>query len=118
MKNYPLTLVEFKSWLDSKEEDEIVGITQFCSLCPIAIAIKATTNQTETRVRTDDTILGSLTVKNPKWVKDFIYQVDETLEGNVTVKRALEIVNNLYICTTCNKYNPEGKNCGKKNCDW
>lgn len=118
MTTYPLTLIDFKSWLESKSEDEVVGVTEFCSLCPIATALKASMNQTDIRVRTDDTVLDSSTVKNPKWVKDFIYQVDDTLKGDVTVSRALEIVNNLYICTTCNKYNPEGKNCGKDNCDW
>ncbi len=51
-------------------------------------------------------------------VKEFVEEVDKSISRKVTVEQDLQIVNNLYICTFCNKYNPEGTSCEKENCPW
>ena len=115
---YPLTFVEFKSWLESKEENEVVGRLKDGNHCPIARVLKE--NNRLVFVDDIDTQIGHERVMNPLWVHYFTRKVDSNwqTEKVVTAKRALEVLNNLHICTNCNKYNPEGKNCGKDNCDW
>jgi len=127
--NYPLTLDEFKSWLKSKSEDEIVGWQYWSKGCPIFNSIKdkrgdiysvnfESTHFLDTRIET---------VTNPEWVKKFINKVDDRqiiplkqgeTNASITATQALEVLNNLYICTKCNKYNPEGTKCSREDCDW
>lgn len=129
MTTYPLSLVEFKSWLESKDESRNVGWQGRCWGCPIFKCLQDKNNS----IHEGNTVVNGLTtyinkelIENPSWVKDFISKIDSLLlveepgETNipVTAQQALEVVNNLHICTVCNKYNPEGKNCGKDKCDW
>lgn len=54
----------------------------------------------------------------PRRVREFVEEVDTSISRKVTVEQDLQIVNNLYICTVCNKYNPEGASCERENCPW
>lgn len=133
--SYPLTLVEFKSWLESKNEKEVIGIAREGLTCPIATALrdykfKENQNVDDIEVGQDTTVVyysyynGGLkqdTLANPAWVCNFIDVIDEVDEDEteVTAKDALEIVNNFSWCTVCEQDRPEGTNCGKKdNCPW
>lgn len=118
---YPLTLVEFKSWLENKDKNVVVGRLKDGNHCPIALALKENTELRLVFVSDIDTQIGHERVMNPLWVHYFTRKVDSNWQTKkvITANQALEIVNNLYICTVCNKYNPEGTNCGKKdNCPW
>jgi len=124
--NYPLTLVRFKSWLESKSVEEVVGIREKSHFCPIAKALKECVYseegndvEVEFNYTSIDPEVDVICFRNPAWVTDFVERVDVLETSEVTAKDALQIVNNLYICTVCNQYNPEGTNCGKKdNCPW
>lgn len=124
---YPLTLVEFKSWLESKNENHTVGLKNCSHGCPVFRCLKNKGEKVvgvgllDTEFLLSNETYGAL--ENPKWVQRFILGVDvedlSECQAYVTAKDALEIVNNLYICTVCNQYNPEGTNCGKRdNCPW
>ena len=127
--SYPLSLIEFKCWLESKNEKEVVGWQGWCKGCPIFKCLKDkkedlySVNYESTHFL--DNRIDSL--DNPDWVKRFIEKIDDSsiiplksgeMNASITAQQALEILNNLHICTVCNRYNPEGKNCGKDNCDW
>lgn len=118
MKKYPLTPVELESWLKSKTKDEVVGNTIDGCSCPIFNALKAKGTKVLS-VSTFATDLDTDIVTNPKWVYTFIKQIDRLPQSQITSSQALDILNNFYICTVCNLYNPKGTNCGKKdNCPW
>lgn len=129
MTTYPLSLVEFKSWLESKDKTDKVGWQGWCHGCPIFKCLKDKNSNMDvykTSVNGTTTFINNELLENPGWVREFIIKIDslpivvEPDEMNIpiTAHQALEVMNNLYICTVCNKYNPEGKNCGKDNCDW
>jgi len=128
--SYPLTLDEFKSWLESKSEDEIVGEQRRLVGCPIFNCIKG---KRDDIFSLDFGITHFLNTKifkaidNPDWVERFINKVDDRqiiplkqgeMNASITATQALEVINNLYICTKCNKYNPEGIKCSREDCDW
>lgn len=125
---YPLTLVGFKSWLESKEENEVVGSRRKRGCCPVANVLRDTQLKAKQLnperlssvvVEGKYTIIRGTEYTNPFWVETFVTEVDMSEKPSVSAKEALQIVNNLYICTVCNQYNPEGTNCGKKdNCPW
>ena len=115
---YPLTLDEFKFWLETKSEDRIVGATQFCTICPIATALKEQIKLTEVLVYQRVSRINHITYKNPYWVEQFITEIDKSSEGDITTKKALEVLNNFLICTKCNKRNEKGTNCGREDCDF
>lgn len=117
---YPLSLVEFKSWLQSKNEGEIVGETVASCNCPIFNALKAKgISVLAVSTFTTDLDPKKDLYSNPRWVHSFIQKVDSLPLSKVTASEALKVINNLYICTVCNQFNPEGTNCGKKdNCPW
>lgn len=120
---YLLSLEEFKSWLEAKEKNEVIGERCKYFSCPIANALKdkigSSTRLFDVSVSEIETNVKGVFYENPDWVKAFINSLDSNfLLNNVTVEKALYILDNLHICTVCNKYNPEGKNCGKDNCDW
>lgn len=122
---FPVTLAEFKSWLSTKRKKDVVGKTREASTCPIAVVLKEKESSTEKTINVypGTTYIQGTAYENPEWVKNFIKGVDAgdeySKKRNITTKEALQIVNNLYICTVCNQYNPEGTNCGKRdNCPW
>lgn len=125
--SYPLNLVEFELWLKSKDEKDFVGSKGCSRGCPIFKCLQDKKEQVYAVGEQNTEFLlpnGNYgTLDNPKWVWSFVRKIDSTatnaLNGDVTAKEALQIVNNLHICTVCNTYNPEGTNCGKKdNCPW
>jgi len=119
-----LNLDEFCTWLKSKDENEVVGEALVCGYCPLANYLLDKGNS-EVEVYSNRTyaypVAAGSWIDNPDWVKKFVSKIDNNRQvgDTITVKDALEVVNNLYICTVCNQYNPEGTNCGKKdNCPW
>jgi hypothetical protein len=118
---YPVTFFDFKSWLESQNKHKIVGEAAVCSHCPVATFLKEEGYNQDIVIYSDRTYISNKKFENPEWVKEFVSKVDiGRLVGTlISAEDALEIVSNLYICTVCNKYNPEGTNCGKKdNCPW
>lgn len=119
--DYPVTFTDFKFWLDSKNTDDIVGDALTCGHCPIA-RLLLDKGHSEVEVYAMVSYISSVNYdENPGWVYNFVKEIDKNRQvgEQITVKDCLKIVNNLYICTVCNQYNPEGTNCGKKdNCPW
>jgi hypothetical protein len=119
--NYPVTFFDFKEWLDSKSANDVVGEALTCDQCPLARLLTDKGHQ-EVEVYPLRSYVDSIKYdKNPGWVYDFVKKVDtdKQVGEQITAGECLKILNNLYICTVCNKYNPEGTNCGKKdNCPW
>lgn len=93
MSDYPLSLVEFKSWLESKDESEIVGETGITDCCPIANALKESKIKAEyVKVKADTTIADDyFTLSNPDWVERFVRKVDNE-EKSITAKKVLEVL--------------------------
>ena len=92
--NYPLTVDEFRTWLESKEEDEVVGEIGIVDYCPIANALKTKAKKL-VRVKADTTVADDFfTLSNPDWVEKFVLKVDDLSdkERSVTAKEALEIL--------------------------
>lgn len=127
--NYPLSLEEFREWLESKDVNDVVGWQGWCKGCPIFKCIKDKDDKLYSVNYESSHFLDSqiVTVDNPSWVKTFINKIDDSsiiplkqgeMNTSITAQQALEVLDNLHICTVCNKYNPEGKNCGRENCDW
>jgi hypothetical protein len=118
--SYPLTLVDFELWLKSKNGSDVVGETVASCNCPVFNALRAKgISVLAVSTFTTDLDPKDDLVTNPSWVSNFIQKIDSLPQREVTSSQALHVLNNLYICTVCNKYNPEGTNCGKKdNCPW
>ena len=116
---YPLTVSDFKTYLTLKNKKEMIGNMTLTGNSPIARVIKEH-SEYKTYILSNYTIHNGFRFKNPDWVKIFNKGVGKIATNycKVTVEEALKVANNLHICTVCNKYNPEGKNCGKDNCDW
>lgn len=116
---YPLTLVEFKSWLESKKQYDIVGYAAYNNCCPVANALKRGCETINTKVQRENSYIGEETFVNPSWVKNFVKIVDTCGLLDITAEKGLQIINNFSYCTVCEQDRPEGTNCGKKdNCPW
>lgn len=120
---FPLRISEFKAILESRNKEDVIGYACRSTSCPIAKILKKECGGWDTYVHDDVTSFGGHKYENPEWVKSFIKEVDVgdeySKKRKIITKEALQIVNNLYICTVCNQYNPEGTNCGKRdNCPW
>lgn len=101
--NYPLTIEEFRNWLESKDEDEIVGEIRWTTKCPLANALLQRTyteegNQVRVRYCTTEVdpyfVSETLRFGNPDWVEKFISKIDALSdeEKSVTVKEVLEVL--------------------------
>jgi hypothetical protein len=116
---FPLRISRFRAILETRNSEEVVGYACRSTICSLAKILKKECGGWDIYVHKNVTFFGGHNYENPSWVRKFVDKVDEKLGiSNVTTVQALEILNNLHICTVCNKYNPEGKNCGKDNCDW
>jgi len=116
---YPLTSIEFKLWLESKDKDEIVGLIKNGDYCPVATVLK----QTQKQVYVNDTYteINFKKILNPGWVTEFTRAIDRNwskVENDITAEKALEVLNNLFVCTSCNSNNPEGTACSREDCPW
>ena len=99
--DYPLSIEEFRAWLESKDENEIVGSSNCLESCPISNALKQgkykfnevlVDDEGETRL--NDWIIW----ENPDWVYSFVDKVDSFGEGEevqVTAQQALELLENI-----------------------
>lgn len=115
---YPLTLPEFKQWLESKDSDDVVGRKETCDRCPIAKALLEI-KEKEASVFNYKTYFWDKTSNNPEWVVSFIHQLDNSGDDpQVTASKALEIIETFCFCTVCNSSNKEGSNCGRDDCPW
>lgn len=116
---YPLTLDEFKQVLEIKLKSEVVGEVGRSNSCPIANVLKE--KGVDACVGNRITITDDKSFDNPEWVTKFTIEIDgcKVDYTPITVEECTKVIDNLYICTVCNTYNPEGTNCGKKdNCPW
>lgn len=105
--NYPLTIEEFRTWLESKNETEIVGKRVLSDSCPLANALLQCTyveEGTQVEVGYRFTVVDpyfiseTLRFENPEWVRKFVSKIDDTLsdeEKSVTAKEALEVLETL-----------------------
>lgn len=101
--NYPLTIEDFKTWLEAKNGDEVVGWQGWCKGCPIFKCLK---DKKETLYSVNYESTHFLTnrvdtIGNPLWVKKFIERVDDRsviplkqgeMNASVTAKQALEVL--------------------------
>jgi hypothetical protein len=102
--NYPLTIEEFRTWLESKDENELVGEIGLSHSCPIANALK--TKAEYVRVKADTTVADDyFTLSNPDWVEKFVLKIDdlENEERSVTAKEALEVLEDVQKYDIFNK---------------
>jgi len=97
MSKYPLTIKQFRTWLKSKNENEIVGITRTIDRCPMVNFFKSKACISQDRVVEVDYFTTEIEdgecYKNPLWVKRFISETDDLSENELTVKKALSILN-------------------------
>lgn len=118
---YPVTFFDFKSWLDSRDTNDVVGEAVICGHCPVASFLREKGYQEVSIYSTKSYINSTKYENNPSWVTAFVEEIDrdKPVGRPITVKECLKVVNNFSYCTVCNQYNPEGTNCGKKdNCPW
>lgn len=101
--DYPLTIEDFKAWLESKADKDIAGKVARADSCPLANALLQCTyteegNQVRVGYRTTEVdpyfVSETLRFENPDWVEKFISKIDglSDEEKSVTVKEALEVL--------------------------
>lgn len=99
--DYPLTIEEFRNWLKSKGEEDVVGETGKPTSCPLANALLQCTyveegNQVRVGYLATDIdpyfISETLSFENPSWVKQFIERVDVIESTRVTAKDVIEVL--------------------------
>lgn len=83
-----LKLEDFKSWLLSKKEGEIVGKTFNCYSCPIANYVKEITNEEIVVVGDKRLYLKSGNFNHPEWARKFIDSMDDN-QQTITAGKAL-----------------------------
>lgn len=105
-EGYQISRKEFRAWLESKEENTIVGQSLVYGNDPIANALvelsKTSSSRKEDKWETalidsetsTTTFDGWMKVENPRWVDRFIEKIDRDTSGdesiNITAKQALE----------------------------
>ena len=93
-RTFPITREWFRTWLESKSEEEIIGLTDSPASCPIANALRNCDLKFNEvfadygEVRLNDWI----TLENPQWVNYFMIEIDSLGIGEIeiTVKEAVE----------------------------
>ena len=75
--NYPVTFFDFKTWLDSKSLNEVVGEALICGHCPLARLLTDKGYQGVEIYPVRSYIDSTKYTKNPSWVYDFVKQVDK-----------------------------------------
>jgi len=93
--NYPLTIEDFRTWLESKEEDETVGVVRNSESCPIATVLKESYKEVNVDYKTTATQIEKwITYTNPDWVEEFTRRVDyyNVSGAEVSAKKALEVL--------------------------
>lgn len=97
---YQISREEFRAWLESKEENIVVGQSIVYGSDPIATALNEKENEWETAIidsERSQTILNSgIYVDNPRWVNRFIEKIDRDTLGdepvNITARQALKVL--------------------------
>lgn len=97
---YQISRKEFRVWLESKEENVVVGQSIVYGNDPIATALNEKENEWETAVIDSEmsrtTFDGWMEVDNPRWVNRFIEKIDRDTLGdepvNITAKQALKVL--------------------------
>ena len=96
--NYSFTLQEFRTWLKSKNDNEIVGQARSIKLCPLSKFLQEKVNSDKPYVGCYSTYIfeseiETLDYDNPEWVVSFIRYLDDKFYlCNVTAQQALEIL--------------------------
>lgn len=109
-EGYQISRKEFRAWLESKEENVVVGRSLYYGDDPIAVAIvelsktSPSSNEKENGFETAvidsemsrTTFDGWMKVDNPRWVNRFIEKIDRDTLGdepvNITAKQALKVL--------------------------
>jgi hypothetical protein len=95
---YLLTIQEFKSWLESKDEDEVVGKARHICHCPLSLFLQKKIKNSDSYVGIFSTYLKESEVRtieydNPQWVISFINLLDGKFKiRDVTAKQALNVL--------------------------
>jgi len=97
---YQISRKEFRAWLESKEDNVIVGQSIVYGNDPIATAINEKENEWETAIIDSEmsmtTFDGWMKVDNPRWINRFIEKIDRDTLGdepvNITAKQALKVL--------------------------
>lgn len=99
--NYPLTIEEFRTWLESKAGDEVVGKARHICNCPLSTFLKEKVGNELPYVGVFSTYIptseiNTLDYDNPLWVTSFISKLDGKFQtASVTAKQALEVLETL-----------------------
>lgn len=98
---YPISRKEFRTWLESKEENIVVGQSIVYGNDPVATALNEKEKDGwETAIIDSETSRTTLDdwmkIDNPRWVNRFIEKVDRDTLGdepaNITTKQALRVL--------------------------
>lgn len=97
---YQISRKEFRTWLESKEENVVVGQSIIYGNDPIATALNEKENEWETTIIDSEmsrtTLNDWMKVDNPRWVNRFIEKIDKDTSGdepaNITAKQALKVL--------------------------
>lgn len=100
--NYPLTTEEFRTWLESKDENEVVGKARHICNCPLSTFLKEKVGNEfpyvgvfSTYIPTSET--NTLEYNNPQWVISFISKLDGKFQvASVTAKQSLEVLKEIH----------------------
>lgn len=99
--DYPLTIKDFRTWLESKEENVFVGWQNWCKGCPIFKCLKDKGEDIYYVNLEDSHFLNRGSLNNPDWIKSFIRTMDFPLKPgemnvSVTAEEALEVLEEVY----------------------
>ena len=87
---YPITLAEFRAWLETKRPRAVVGTRQDTMTCPIAGYLKARGDHEYPEV-TPMTIWTGSRLLTPSWAFEFLSLVDRR-PGPITAGTALRLL--------------------------
>lgn len=98
MTEYPITIAEFRAWLETKRPTEIVGGRRNGFACPIARYLVARGDGT-VYVDTIEIASFSGVCLTPAWVAGFARQVDDGREFLIRARTALRLLDRVAHAT-------------------
>ena len=99
-EGYQISRKEFRDWLESKEENVVVGRSLYYGDDPIATTLNEKENGWETAIidteESSTRLNTNFCISNPRWVNRFIEKIDRDTLGdepvNITAKQALRVL--------------------------
>lgn len=103
MTEYQIDINEFKTWLETKNSDDVVGVIKLCRSCPVAIYLKETQKIANVFIFSWGMEVVEPVIKlkrkvtrfnHTPWVARFIEEIDslDAAFTPVVAKQALEVL--------------------------